>query len=71
MPSVGAIAVYERGGSYDPLYGHVAVVIAVTPTTYTVSEMNFIGLGRVSTRVIGWPDPQLEGFISLRQEDFR
>ena len=68
-PSVGAIAVYQRGGTYSPLYGHVAVVIAVSPTTYTVSEMNFIGWGRVSTRVIAWPDPQIEGFIPLRQED--
>jgi len=69
MPSAGAIAVFARGGTYSPLYGHVAVVIAVTPTTYTVSEMNFIGWGRVSTRVIAWPDPQIEGFIPLRQED--
>jgi len=68
-PTVGAIAVYARGGTYSPLYGHVAVVIAVTPTNYTVSEMNFIGWGRVSTRVIAWPDPQIEGFIPLRQED--
>ena len=68
-PSVGAVAVFARGGTYSPLYGHVAVVIAVTATTYTVSEMNFIGWGRVSTRVIAWPDPQIEGFIPLRQED--
>jgi surface antigen len=69
IPSVGAIAVYARGGTYDPRFGHVAVVIAVGPGTYMVSEMNFIGWGRVSTRVIGWPDPQVEGFIPLRQED--
>ena len=68
-PSVGAIAVYAPGGSYHPLYGHVAVVIAVTATTYTVSEMNVIAWGRVNTRVIAWPDLQLEGFIPLRQED--
>jgi surface antigen len=70
-PSVGAIAVYAPGGTYHPLYGHVAVVIAVTPTTYTVSEMNFIGWGRVSTRVIPWPDPEIDGFIPVRPEDVK
>jgi len=68
-PSVGAIAVYAPGGRYHPLYGHVAVVIAVTPTTYTVSEMNAIGWGEVSVRTIAWPDPAIEGFIPIRQED--
>ena len=71
VPSVGAIAVYRRAAPYDPDYGHVAVVIAVTPAAYTVSEMNFIGWGQVSTRVIAWPDRQVEGFIPLRQEDFQ
>ncbi|MGH7760726.1 MAG: CHAP domain-containing protein [Candidatus Dormibacteraceae bacterium] len=66
-PSVGAIAVYRPNSSYSPL-GHVAVVIAISPTTYTVSEMNFIGWGQVSTRTVRWPDPHLEGFIPLTNE---
>lgn len=62
-PSVGAIAVYWPGGDYDPSYGHVAIVTAVSATNYTVSEMNAIGWGKVSTRVLAWPDPQAQGFI--------
>jgi len=69
MPSVGAIAVYAPGGGYHLLYGHVAVVIAVTATAYTVSEMNFAGWGHVNTRSIPWPDPHVEGFIPIRRED--
>ncbi len=62
-PSLGAIVVYRPGGRYSPL-GHVALVVAVTASLYTVSEMNAAaGWGRVSTRVIGWPDPDVQGFI--------
>lgn len=69
-PSVGAIAVYAPGNGYTEL-GHVAVVIAVAPDAYTVSEMNYLGWGQVNTRTIPWPDPHLEGFIPVREEDFR
>jgi hypothetical protein len=62
-PSVGAIVVYWPGGLYSPL-GHVAVVVAVTPSMYTVSEMNAAaGWGRLNTRTIAWPDPDVQGFI--------
>ncbi len=67
-PSVGAIAVFYPGGDYSR-YGHVAIVIAVSADAYTVSEMNAIGWGQVSTRRIGWPDPQAEGFIPLAETD--
>ena len=67
-PSVGAIAVYAPGHGYSG-YGHVAVVIALEPGAYTVSEMDFTGWGQVSTRSVPWPDPHLEGFIPLRKED--
>jgi surface antigen len=67
-PSVGAIAVYRPGGGYSDLYGHVAVVIAVGAGTYTVSEMNFIGWGRVSTRSVPWPDRHVEGFIPAQED---
>lgn len=69
-PEVGSIAVYRRGGDYSPL-GHVAIIIAVTPTSYTVSEMNAVGRGRVSTRVIDWPDPQVQGFIPASETEMR
>ena len=61
-PSVGAIVVYKPGGPYSDL-GHVAIVIAEWPGDYSISEMYFIGFGRVNTRLIPWPDPHVEGFI--------
>lgn len=69
-PSIGAIAVYHPGGGYSP-YGHVAIVIAVTPHSYAVSEMNAVGWGRVSTRVVPWPDPQVQGFIPISKPELR
>ncbi len=65
-PTVGAIAVYRPGAPYSQL-GHVAIVIAVFTDAYTISEMYYIGFGRVSTRTIGWPDPHLEGFIPFQE----
>ena len=64
-PSVGAIVVYRPGGDYSD-YGHVAIVTVATARSYTVSEMNAPVWGRVSTRVIAWPDPQVQGFIPVR-----
>ena len=64
-PSVGAIVSYRPGGAYSTL-GHVAIVIKVTPSAYTVSEMNAPKWGEISTRVVPWPDRQVQGFIPLR-----
>jgi len=61
-PSVGAIAVYRAGGLYSAR-GHVAVVTAVSPDSYTVSEMNAPRWGAVTTRTIAWPDIMVQGFI--------
>jgi len=69
-PTVGAIAVYRPGGDYSR-YGHVAIVIAVGPAGYTVSEMNAVGWGQVSTRRLAWPDRQVAGFIPLAAADQR
>ncbi len=66
LPTVGAIVVYRPGDGYSG-FGHVAVVIAVAPQSYAVSEMNFIGWGQVNTRTAGWPDPHVEGFIPLQE----
>ena len=63
VPSTGAIAVWPPGTGYDARYGHVAVVTAVTPTSYTVSEMNHLGEGVVDARTIPWPDGRVLGFI--------
>ena len=70
-PTVGAIAVYRPGGDYDPRYGHVAIVTAVSADAYWVSEMHAVGWGRVSVRRIGWPDPEASGFIPLTAADRR
>lgn len=62
MPSVGAVVVYRPGGLYSAL-GHVAIVIEVSTSSYTVSEMNAPHWGVVSSRVVRWPDPDVQGFI--------
>jgi hypothetical protein len=67
-PSVGAIVAYRPGGLYSDL-GHVAVVVARTSATYTVSEMNAVGWGRVSLRTVAWPDSAAEGFIPLDRSE--
>ena len=69
-PTFGAIAVYRPGSGYSQL-GHVAVVVAVSSTTYTVDEMNFIGFGQVDRRTVWWPDPHIAGFIPLSEEDLQ
>ncbi len=66
LPSLGALVVYRPGGDYSVL-GHVAIVIATAPGSYSVSEMNFIGWGEVSTRTVPWPDPHIAGFIPLEE----
>ena len=68
FPSVGAVVVYRPGGLYSE-YGHVAIVVAVGPGSYTVSEMNAPRWGEVSTRVLVWPDQSVQGFIPLREVD--
>jgi len=65
LPSVGAIVVYRPGGTYSA-YGHVAIVVAVAPTSYIVSEMNAPQWGKGTTRQIRWPDPEAAGFIPLQ-----
>ena len=64
-PSVGAIVVYRPGGEYSS-YGHVAIVVAVHPDSYVVSEMNAPRWGEVTTRTVAWPDPAVQGFIPVR-----
>jgi len=62
-PAPGEIAVYQRGGTYDSRYGHVAFVIAADATAYTIAEANFYGFGVIDTRTVPWPDAQIAGFI--------
>lgn len=61
-PEVGAIAVWGPVQGYSS-HGHVGIVIAVQPNTFTVSEMNYAGEFVVDQRVSRFPDPALEGFV--------
>ena len=59
VPRVGAVMVTRESG-----YGHVAYVESVSGDgSWTVSEMNFIGWNRVSTRTIRPGQVPLVGFI--------
>jgi surface antigen len=58
-PRVGAVMVTRESG-----YGHVAYVEAVNADgSWTVSEMNFIGWNRISSRTIHFGQVPLVGFI--------
>jgi surface antigen len=61
-PSAGAVVVWGSGGGYSE-FGHVAVVQSVqSSTSFTVTEMNFYGVGIVDSRqVTSLSD--VEGFI--------
>lgn len=61
-PTIGAVAVYAPGGLYDPVDGHVAVVVnAGDGKRYQVQEMNFARFGVYDLR---WTTLQgIEAFI--------
>ncbi len=57
-PIPGAIVVTD-----ESRYGHVAVVDSVSKDSFTVTEMNYKGLGITDTRTIGIASPVIRGFI--------
>lgn len=57
-PVVGAVMV-----TWESSVGHVAYVESVNGNTFTVSEMNYVGYGRTSTRTITTSSVPLIGFI--------
>lgn len=59
VPQAGAIVVTTE----NPRYGHVAYVEAVSDGKITVSEMNFVGLGIKSVRVISAASSIIRGYI--------
>lgn len=62
-PQVGAIAIWGPGVDPPWGYGHCAKVTAVQPDgTFTVSEMNWQGVGKVDNRNVG-DRSNLSGFI--------
>lgn len=58
-PEVGSIVVTTE----NPRYGHVAYVEAVSDGKITISEMNFVGLGIKSVRVLSTSSPVIRGYI--------
>lgn len=58
-PTVGAIVATNE----NPRYGHVAYVEAVNDGKITVSEMNYVGLGIKSVRVLSTNSPIIKGYI--------
>jgi hypothetical protein len=67
VPEPGWIAVYAPGHGSDPHVGHVAAIVGVQVTsgTYTVAEMNVLGLGVADLRTLrlDGSNPLLEGWI--------
>lgn len=57
-PVAGAIMVTWESG-----WGHVAYVESVSGSTFTVSEMNYAGWGRISSRTLTTSQVPLIGFI--------
>lgn len=58
-PKVGAIMVTTE----NPRYGHVAYVEAVSGDKVTISEMNYVGAGIKSVRVLSSNNPVIRGYI--------
>jgi len=58
-PRVGSIIVTTE----DRRYGHVAIVERVSGSSITVSEMNYVGWGKKSTRVLNANSRVIKGFI--------
>lgn len=58
-PKKGAIVVTTE----DARYGHVALVEKVSGNTITVSEMNYVGWGKKSTRALSTSSRVIKGYI--------
>jgi surface antigen len=58
IPVPGAVVVTN-----ESQYGHVAYVQSVDEDSFTVSEMNYVKFGKVSTRTISKSSRNIKGFI--------
>ncbi len=61
-PTIGAIVQFE-GRWYNPYYGHVGIVIDMTPTHIIVSDMNYRRLWEVTTRKVPISDRTIKWYI--------
>lgn len=62
-PSVGSIVVMQEGNWLSSLFGHVGIVESVSGDTITISEMNHVGLGKKSVRVLQKTYSAIKGYI--------
>ncbi|GAC1413415.1 MAG: hypothetical protein NVSMB66_5330 [Candidatus Doudnabacteria bacterium] len=60
-PIAGAIVVFS--GSGYSRYGHVAYVQSARGNEFTISEMNYAGVGVITTRVLSTDEGGIKGFI--------
>lgn len=58
-PQAGSIVVTTD----NTYYGHVALVTKVSDGTITISEMNYKGWGKTSTRTVSTSDRKIRGYI--------
>ncbi|MBW7954943.1 LysM peptidoglycan-binding domain-containing protein [Candidatus Gracilibacteria bacterium] len=61
-PGVGSIVVFH-GKGYNPIYGHVGIVIDITSTDIIVKDMNYRRLNEVTTRKVPKNDRAIKGYI--------
>ena len=59
VPQIGAVIALVG----DPVYGHVGYVERVSGDRVVISEMNYIGWGRMNYRTLKVGDPQILGYI--------
>lgn len=61
VPVVGAVVVFS--GSGYSRYGHVAYVESVNGSEFTISEMNYGGVGKITYRTLTIGEGGIKGFI--------
>lgn len=69
-PSVGAIVVFARGDTPATAFGHVAVVIDVSDSAVTITEMNLNKRFTVDRRTVSRSDPRIVGYIPIPEDAF-
>ena len=60
VPTAGAIIV-----TYESWRGHVGIVTEVLGENITIKEMNYVGWGKVSTRVVDYRTLPVKGFLII------
>lgn len=61
-PSVGAIIVFQ-GRGYNPVYGHVGIVVGMEWNNLIIKDMNYRSINEVTTRKVSKSDGAIIGYI--------